>query len=1740
MIAAGRRAFTLRLFWIVSAAIACRGAASLGSFEAGAWHVDSFDKSFADESLFSQRFVQWDVFCLLGLKDNPSQQALNQFVGGINGLSEARYEWLSSSLVGRGNHRERVVMMWRADMFEKLADYEWALGGMGIAPGVLLRRKDSARVPRGTIPPFWVMCPRLDDSMYLAQRLLLRDAVIEQMVAAFQGKLMDTTLRDDPDSTTRNALFDGGIVMGSLGLSDPPSADSVFYPDIYPYEIGMAYPHAAHIVTFNGMRPWVTKVSWQSLSEGQAYGSSFMPSGLTVVPSRFRPGVPSEHTAWRRVHSEVVWSVCEGGPHECMAVAEDAQLILVRQPNADWPAAIRQLRSPEEQKIVICEVPIGIMSIHEPDYNASLTTDPAPGGPSTRWLNFYMHKDAAVAHARNRLMKMRDLGCDGVLPGSLDCYLQGACYTPLAPEGVMAEDVRDAQASFNAAVADEAHRLGLSVGLLGNHEFVQDLALVFDFAVSFNCITGTSMVMRCASYHHFISQQKAVLVHTLPDNFPGVCSAQESSWASGMRSVSLTAEGGLLCDLHLKGHYRVSDEFRTKDFSAAAVPSVDVVNVGEVRVAAFTSVESLGSRYEETVALARSVDVGCVRGVDPLHSEFNAFNVALNARGSFALTSQMLNGGYDVAYFYTNAVEKVTTYGSSRELFDTPPTAALFRHKATSQEFYVMCPAFNDGSLRNQAATLSNVILPDMHSRFASWRLTEGDLGGFIFVAVRGACKLDAVDPPTFQLLAPDENDVEVEGDCAATYAVAVGPATGWAIPATTSVITQVGAGRAVEVRLVPPPLPPVGGGVTWKVVQSGVQWFNNVFCPDRQSNCLRRPAANEQLVLTKRDSLDDDVVAALRINQKLVMCTVYAGGPADPASPPPALHLVPVSGEYYDVSSAENAAAVRNHAIDVFNALATDGVCDGVVLLRLNREASDFQLAFNVALADAAHQAGLTAGILNDDAQAPLLAEAFDFAVTSCTDASCDDKLANYSSFTAQNKAVLVLQTGAPACPTATSRISMLHVENGNRWRACPWNERVIIPSGYATLPITQAPATPAPATQSPITQAPATPAPETMIPATPAPATWSPATQAPAPPAPPTPAPVTPAPPTPSPVTQAPATPAPPTPAPVTPAPPTPSPVTQAPATPAPPTPAPVTPAPPTPSPVTQAPATPAPGTVSPATPAPATPSPVTQAPATPAPATPAPAATLSPVTLSPLTEAPATPSSPTPSPVTQAPKTPAPATPAPVLSPVTSAPSTLSPITPATATPPSPATPAPATQVPATAEPPTPIPPTLIPPTPGPPTPIPPTPEHPLPDSVVVDWCGTCGALNDTNASCDPVTRRCVCGPGFQHAVGEDNTTAYTCVKAGEAELVSVTTVFVTTFSGADCSAFDATEEVGAAMVTAALLLLEDICDARVVSYDFICDAGSDAPLSARSGSPLAASNAVIFATFDGPVATNLTYLNAASRQMLGTTNHSDVAQALGSAPVFTAVPGGGGLLHTAETCGGNASLAVEFGHLCAVLQCSIGYVRDRASFPSLCVPAHDHAVQYCFRDGDCTFNGDASTCCDSACRVPNTGAPTTGEPTTGRPSTGAPGVPRATGQPTTGEPTTGVPTTGAPCHLRTRATYEEGSTGTQPLVLAGFAGAVSVIGVLVVAYSWVKQGHGPTRRLTNVEALPSPASASGVTLPSPCELDESEVNSTCGRFDKSEWHPVIKPETPVDKCDWASVQSLQTLSIESTCL
>lgn len=154
-------------------------------------------------------------------------------------------------------------------------------------------------------------------------------------------------------------------------------------------------------------------------------------------------------------------------------------------------------------------------------------------GWDERWLDI-RYIDLLRPFMAKRMAMAISKGCDAVEPDNVDAYTNGG-DTGIT---LTAAD----QLAYNKMLAEEAHKVGLSIGLKNDVDQLAELVDHFDWALNEECFQYNE----CDGYKVFVQQNKAVFGVEYKGSASGFCSkakAQGLSWLKKRLSLQAWRQG---------------------------------------------------------------------------------------------------------------------------------------------------------------------------------------------------------------------------------------------------------------------------------------------------------------------------------------------------------------------------------------------------------------------------------------------------------------------------------------------------------------------------------------------------------------------------------------------------------------------------------------------------------------------------------------------------------------------------------------------------------------------------------------------------------------------------------------------------------------------------------------------------------------------------------------------------------------------------------------------------------------------------------------------------------------------------------------------------------------------------------------------------------------------------------------------------------------------------------------------
>ena len=148
-------------------------------------------------------------------------------------------------------------------------------------------------------------------------------------------------------------------------------------------------------------------------------------------------------------------------------------------------------------------------------------------GQPERWVN--IDSPAVRSVMVGRLVDAKERGCDAVEPDNLDGDLSqdNASGFEKSPSQVLA---------YYRFLADEAHKLGLSIGLKNADDLASTASSIFDFVIIEECLQNNE----CHKYRPFLQKGKAVLIAEYSSSQELCKKAKSSFQKDSLNGASIT------------------------------------------------------------------------------------------------------------------------------------------------------------------------------------------------------------------------------------------------------------------------------------------------------------------------------------------------------------------------------------------------------------------------------------------------------------------------------------------------------------------------------------------------------------------------------------------------------------------------------------------------------------------------------------------------------------------------------------------------------------------------------------------------------------------------------------------------------------------------------------------------------------------------------------------------------------------------------------------------------------------------------------------------------------------------------------------------------------------------------------------------------------------------------------------------------------------------------------------------
>lgn len=161
--------------------------------------------------------------------------------------------------------------------------------------------------------------------------------------------------------------------------------------------------------------------------------------------------------------------------------------------------------------VSVCYVNAGAFEDWRADkgtFPAEVIGEPLDGWPGENWLDI-RRLDVLIPIMSARIQKCADKGFVAVDPDNTDGWQQDTGF-PIKPAD---------QIAYQRALAAEAHKRGLAIGLKNNPEQLEQLAPIVDFAVNEQCVE----LEECDRYRSFLASGKPVYTVEYRGNIADIC-----------------------------------------------------------------------------------------------------------------------------------------------------------------------------------------------------------------------------------------------------------------------------------------------------------------------------------------------------------------------------------------------------------------------------------------------------------------------------------------------------------------------------------------------------------------------------------------------------------------------------------------------------------------------------------------------------------------------------------------------------------------------------------------------------------------------------------------------------------------------------------------------------------------------------------------------------------------------------------------------------------------------------------------------------------------------------------------------------------------------------------------------------------------------------------------------------------------------------------------------------------------
>jgi len=186
-------------------------------------------------------------------------------------------------------------------------------------------------------------------------------------------------------------------------------------------------------------------------------------------------------------------------------------------------------------KKVICYISAGTFENWRPDasrFPIEVKGRKVGGWAGEKWLDI-RRLDVLTPIMKDRLALAVQKGCDAIDADNVDGYSNRTGFTLKATD----------QLAYNRMLANEAHSLGLGIGLKNDLNQIPDLVGLFDFAINESCMVWNE----CSLVSPFVASGKAVFHIEYQADISSICAVGSSYGFNSLKKNSSLDEWAERC-----------------------------------------------------------------------------------------------------------------------------------------------------------------------------------------------------------------------------------------------------------------------------------------------------------------------------------------------------------------------------------------------------------------------------------------------------------------------------------------------------------------------------------------------------------------------------------------------------------------------------------------------------------------------------------------------------------------------------------------------------------------------------------------------------------------------------------------------------------------------------------------------------------------------------------------------------------------------------------------------------------------------------------------------------------------------------------------------------------------------------------------------------------------------------------------------------------------------------------------